>query len=255
MPFGDIFSKFKYISLETADGKRIRFKNNLLSKIAFKILGMPHIGLRRRARNIMGSTKNFDKVLDAGSGSGIYSFSLAKKSRHIEAIDISKSNIAISTKINIFKNIDFRIGDLTQLSYQDKNFDAIICSDVLEHIKNDKKAFSELSRVLKTGGILLLTVPSNSQKNKKTYKQYNHERAGYSLQEIQNLCIKNNLTILKYSGYSSSPAEFLSNINYKLIENKFLLGLFFYPLYGASIISDVLFRKNYSGLFFKIRKN
>ena len=50
-------------------------------------------------------------------------------------------------------------GDCTCLPFADDFFDAVICSEVLEHIPNNKKAASELVRVLKPQGVLAVSVP------------------------------------------------------------------------------------------------
>jgi len=49
--------------------------------------------------------------------------------------------------------------DITELPYEDDFFDAVICSHVLEHIPDDKKAIKEVFRVLKPGGFAILHVP------------------------------------------------------------------------------------------------
>ncbi len=49
--------------------------------------------------------------------------------------------------------------DLTKLSFKDNVFDAILCYHVLEHIEDDKKAISELFRVLKPNGWAILQTP------------------------------------------------------------------------------------------------
>jgi SAM-dependent methyltransferase len=49
--------------------------------------------------------------------------------------------------------------DLTALQFWDAQFDLIICSHVLEHIPDDIKAMTEMHRVLKNGGYLLVMVP------------------------------------------------------------------------------------------------
>lgn len=49
--------------------------------------------------------------------------------------------------------------DITAIQYPDKTFDAILCNHVLEHIPDDRKAMSELHRVLKPGGWAILQVP------------------------------------------------------------------------------------------------
>ncbi|MGA2912006.1 MAG: class I SAM-dependent methyltransferase [Methanoregula sp.] len=50
-------------------------------------------------------------------------------------------------------------GDLQELNFDDNFFDIILCSDVFEHVRLPQKAFSEVFRVLKKGGILVLQVP------------------------------------------------------------------------------------------------
>jgi SAM-dependent methyltransferase len=49
--------------------------------------------------------------------------------------------------------------DITDIQFPDDSFDAIICNHVLEHIIDDRKAMSELYRVLKPGGWAILQVP------------------------------------------------------------------------------------------------
>ena len=49
--------------------------------------------------------------------------------------------------------------DITNLQFADEQFEYIICNHVMEHIVDEEKAFSELRRCLKAGGILILTVP------------------------------------------------------------------------------------------------
>jgi SAM-dependent methyltransferase len=51
--------------------------------------------------------------------------------------------------------------DLRSLEFPDASFDFAICSHVLEHIVEDRKAMAELFRVLRPGGILLVMVPWN----------------------------------------------------------------------------------------------
>jgi SAM-dependent methyltransferase len=49
--------------------------------------------------------------------------------------------------------------DLCDLPFEDRSFDLVICSHVLEHIPDDRKAMSEMRRVLKPGGAALMQHP------------------------------------------------------------------------------------------------
>lgn len=56
------------------------------------------------------------------------------------------------------KYIDI-ISDITNIPEGDKSFDVIVCTEVLEHLPNPIKALEEFKRLLKNGGILILTAP------------------------------------------------------------------------------------------------
>jgi len=56
-----------------------------------------------------------------------------------------------------------KVLDITKLALDDRSFDLIVCSHVLEHVENDSTAMSELHRVLKAGGCLVVQVPIGRQ--------------------------------------------------------------------------------------------
>jgi predicted SAM-dependent methyltransferase len=59
----------------------------------------------------------------------------------------------------LMEGVDDR-ADLTNLNiYENERFDIILCSHVLEHIDDDRKAIAELFRILKPGGFAILMVP------------------------------------------------------------------------------------------------
>lgn len=113
--------------------------------------------------------KNLDfqgKVgLDAGCDGGFLTFYLVKNgAKKIYGIDLSpgfiKKNIKNAKKWKLTGKTFFRVGDVEKLPYKDKSFDFIVCSEVLEHVENPKKVISEFKRVLKKGGVVLLTTPN-----------------------------------------------------------------------------------------------
>lgn len=58
---------------------------------------------------------------------------------------------------------DVRCEDLTQLTFPDEAFDVVITQDVLEHVASPERAFSEIARVLRPGGVHLFTVPVDTK--------------------------------------------------------------------------------------------
>lgn len=59
--------------------------------------------------------------------------------------------------------------DITAMAYEDAAFDVILCSHVLEHVRDDRKALRELHRVLRPGGWAILQVPLDA-KRERTYE-------------------------------------------------------------------------------------
>lgn len=81
------------------------------------------------------------------------------------------------------KNLDYITADLNSpivdikanilnLPFKDNSFDVVFCNHVLEHIEDDKKAMSELYRVLRPGGMGIFQVPQDL-KLKETYEDFN----------------------------------------------------------------------------------
>ncbi len=56
--------------------------------------------------------------------------------------------------------------DITNITYEDNQFDVILCSHVLEHIPDEHKAISELLRILKPSGWAILQVPLDTRREK-----------------------------------------------------------------------------------------
>jgi predicted SAM-dependent methyltransferase len=83
---------------------------------------------------------------------------------------IKQKNIEYLTADLNSENVMVKI-DITNIQYPDNSFDIILCNHVLEHISDDRKAMSELYRVLKPGGWAILQVPI-SKILEKTYEDF-----------------------------------------------------------------------------------
>lgn len=99
-----------------------------------------------------------DSLLDCGCSSGYYTVLFAKKSRKTYGIDPNKDFIKKAR--DSYKGITFSVAHLEKLPFKDDNFDAITALEVIEHVRDEKKSVSEIHRVLKKGGTLVLTTPN-----------------------------------------------------------------------------------------------
>ena len=97
-------------------------------------------------------------VLEVGCGDASFTKSLAECSSAVTAIDIAADQIAENAKRH--PEIAFLQHDVAErFPFADGAFDVIWCSEVLEHLFDPRFALGEMRRVMKAGGLLLLTVP------------------------------------------------------------------------------------------------
>ncbi|HAP95586.1 class I SAM-dependent methyltransferase [Epilithonimonas hominis] len=75
------------------------------------------------------------------------------------------------TSADLFSPIVDVKADIVDLPFEDNSFDVIICNHVLEHIVDDRKAMSELYRVMKSGGWGIVQVPMRNSLEK-TYEDF-----------------------------------------------------------------------------------
>lgn len=101
-----------------------------------------------------------DVVLDLGSNSGQLSLKIASRVKQVIGLDIDRGLIEIAKREaqkNKIKNVRFLSFDANnKLPFKNNFFDKVICSDVLEHLEKRDFALSEIKRVLKGSGFLLL---------------------------------------------------------------------------------------------------
>jgi len=97
-------------------------------------------------------------LIEVGCGDGSFTTDLAKLSSNVTAIDISAGQIA--ENIQRFPTIKFLQHDVAErFPFADGAFEAVWCSEVLEHLFDPLYALREMHRILRPGGRLLVTVP------------------------------------------------------------------------------------------------
>jgi len=95
-------------------------------------------------------------ALDIGCADGSYSRELARRGFDVNGFDINSIEMDKKNKLKIKYSID----DAKNMSFKNNTFDLAICIDIIEHIDDDEKVISEISRVLKTGGQVIISIPN-----------------------------------------------------------------------------------------------
>lgn len=95
--------------------------------------------------------------LDVGCGTGAVMNMLKEKGFDVAGVDMSPLAISFSEK----KGLSPVLGDATALPFDDNYFDVVTALDVVEHVENDSAAVKEMYRVLKPGGIAVISVPAH----------------------------------------------------------------------------------------------
>ena len=101
-------------------------------------------------KNLQESDK---RILDVGCGDNIFDCKLAGHSHEVYVIDLESQYINKKSKYHFLQ------GDIVHAPFKDQGFDKIHALSTVEHIDNQIGCMMELSRILKEGGGLILTMP------------------------------------------------------------------------------------------------
>jgi ubiquinone biosynthesis O-methyltransferase len=106
-----------------------------------------------------GSIANL-RILDIGCGDGVIAYLLAQRGATVSGIDSSRRAIELANAKKETDGIDLRHGSAYELTWSDGYFDAVISSDVIEHVQDPQRFLSETIRVLKKDvGIAVISTP------------------------------------------------------------------------------------------------
>lgn len=96
-------------------------------------------------------------LLDCGAGGGAFASEMATALR-VTAVDDHEESLSLLR--DCLPPEAVVRGSCTQLPFPEGSFDIVTALDVLEHVPDDRAATEEMIRVLKPGGLLVLTVPA-----------------------------------------------------------------------------------------------
>ena len=100
-----------------------------------------------------------DRVLDVGCGVGDGSALIAGRVADAWGVDYDGQVVLAARARHPLENMHFDLQDAHALDYAGDSFDAVVCSNVLEHLADDALVLQNFRRVLRPGGRLVLEVP------------------------------------------------------------------------------------------------
>ncbi|OGD71330.1 hypothetical protein A3A84_03880 [Candidatus Collierbacteria bacterium RIFCSPLOWO2_01_FULL_50_23] len=190
------------------------------------------------------------KILDIGCGTGETLTFL--KTVFPKATLFGVDVLAEAVRFTIQRGHAAKKADALNLPFKDNSFDAILLLDVIEHIKNDSAIIKEAKRVVKPGGVIVITAPalqfiwSAHDENQGHFRRYTRHR-------LLELARKNKMKVsfLSYFNFFLSPiitpirvmsrlpifkkyGEYDSRLNYKVAYNK-VINTFLKTLFVTEI--------------------
>lgn len=215
----------------------------LIFKYYIKLFGYPDIGGAMRFPKVIKrlAPQADEKILDIGCGRGFYSHFIARSGAVITGIDdgpfveIAQSmgrELKSEAKIyraNITKTKDF-------FNSGEQLFDKLLAVEVLEHLVEDQQSFADWCLLLKSGGKMIFSVPFATVEEQEKFKPdlvndpYGHKRAGYTMEQIQQLCAANGMKIVEQEIYCTDQSSAITTKNGILYtNNNFIAILLQYP--------------------------
>ncbi|MDM7994134.1 MAG: methyltransferase domain-containing protein [Acidobacteriota bacterium] len=119
-------------------------------------------------------------VLDLASGSGYGSALLARRARHVWALDLDAEAVREASRSWRRPNLTFLRGDALQLPFQSGSMDLVVAMEILEHLEDQTSLIHEAARVCSATGTVLVSTPNKAEySDARHYKNPFHRRELY----------------------------------------------------------------------------
>ncbi len=134
-------------------------------------------------------------VLDIASGDGVLAELLAPHARRYVCVDASPRVVAAaSERLRRFTNVEVREGDMHALPFKDASFDLVVLMHALTYASKPAQAVAEAARVLRPGGLLLLS-SLGKHEHRTTVAAYGHANLGFTVKELRRFADKAGLAV------------------------------------------------------------
>jgi SAM-dependent methyltransferase len=137
------------------------------------------------------------QVLDAGAGQGTMSMRLERLGFEVTSTDVSAAAVDV-LRDRLAGEVER--ASVTDLPFADSSFDGAVLGEVLEHVEEDEQALAEISRVLRPGGVIAISVPANPKLFGRSDEWAGHVRR-YTRPALLEACSAAGLTVDRCVGW------------------------------------------------------
>lgn len=120
----------------------------------------------KMVKDLMDS-ESFNKLLEIGTGSGIFILELLKHANLVMGMDIHASYQGVQKMLEIegadLSRVELSQGDIFNIPYPDHFFDAVVCVSVLEHFPDPRPALEEIRRVVRPQCPVFMGFPADTR--------------------------------------------------------------------------------------------
>jgi glycosyltransferase involved in cell wall biosynthesis/SAM-dependent methyltransferase len=102
------------------------------------------------------------RVLDVASGEGYGTYLLSRAASSVEGLDVSDAAVAHAAGRYRADNLAYRVSDCTALPAPDGSIDVVVSFETLEHVAEQDRFLSEVRRVLRPSGLLVMSSPDRT---------------------------------------------------------------------------------------------
>ena len=146
--------------------------------------------VNRFVENVATSLPTGSSILDAGAGESIYK-------KFFSHCNYKAIDLAVGESRWNYANLDY-VGFLHEMPIENEMFDAVLCTQVLEHLEWPRESVKEMHRVIKPGGKLYMTVPMAQNEHQVPYDFFRY--TSYGLESICKHAGFNNIKITPFGG-------------------------------------------------------
>ena len=158
---------------------------------------------------------NGAKVLDAACGEGYGSYLLKTwGASSVDGIDIDQETIEKANALFKSKELKFHCCNVESLPFDDHSFDLIVSFETIEHLSNPEKFLDEVHRVLKPGGVIIISCPNDHYYYPKDDEGNPFHKRKYTYFEFKEMAEKHLGTTVEYflafavNGFLNMPISY-----------------------------------------------